>query len=77
MSGRVMTVTTDMPGVQLYTANWLKGDLGKAGKNYQSRDGFCLETQMYPDSPNKPNFPSCVLKAGETFNSTTIYSFKW
>ena len=52
-------------------------DLGKAGKNYQSRDGFCLETQMYPDSPNKPNFPSCVLKAGETFNSTTIYSFKW
>ena len=77
VSGRVMTVTTDMPGVQLYTANWLKGDLGKAGKNYQSRDGFCLETQMYPDSPNKPNFPSCVLKAGETFNSTTIYSFKW
>ncbi|MEE0133635.1 MAG: aldose epimerase family protein [Treponema sp.] len=77
VSGRMMTVTTDMPGVQLYTANWLKGDLGKAGKNYQPRDGFCLETQMYPDSPNKPNFPSCVLKAGEVFNSTTIYSFQW
>ena len=77
VSGRIMTVTTDMPGVQLYTANWLKGDLGKAGKNYQPRDGFCLETQVYPDSPNKPNFPSCVLKAGEVFNSTTIYSFQW
>lgn len=76
-SGRVMTVTTDMPGVQLYTANWLKGDLGKDGIHYQPRSGFCLETQMYPDAPNKASFPSCVLKAGEVFNSTTIYSFDW
>ena len=76
-SGRAMTVTTDMPGVQLYTANWLKGDAGKNGANYQPHGGFCLETQMYPDSPNKPDFPSCVLKAGEAYTSTTIYSFEW
>lgn len=77
LSGRSMKVTTSLPGVQLYTANWLKGDLGKDGIRYQPRDGFCLETQMYPDAPNKPNFPSCVLEAGKIFNSTTIYSFDW
>ena len=59
-----MTVATDMPGVQLYTANWLKGDVGKDGARYNPHDGFCLETQQYPDAPNKYSFPSAVLKAG-------------
>ena len=77
LSGRTMKVTTSLPGVQLYTANWLKGDLGKDGIHYQPRDGFCLETQMYPDSPNKEDFHSCVLQEGKVFNSTTIYSFDW
>ncbi|HEU4433007.1 MAG TPA: aldose epimerase family protein [Pyrinomonadaceae bacterium] len=75
-SGRVMEVWTTEPGVQLYTGNFLDGSLiGKSGKPYQRRTGFCLETQHYPDSPNKPNFPTTVLKKGATFKSTTIYRF--
>lgn len=76
-SGRVMTVATDMPGVQLYTANWLKGDLGKDGVGYKQWGAFCLETQQYPDAPNKLNFPSAVLRAGKEFTSTTVYGLKW
>ena len=75
-TGRVMEVFTDQPGVQLYTANHLDGSIvGKAGKTYNKRGGFCLETQHYPDSPNKPNFPTTVLKPGEKFHSTTIFKF--
>ena len=75
-SGRYMEVFTTEPGVQLYTGNHLKGtEIGKAGNAYTKRTGFCLETQHYPDSPNKPNFPSTLLKPGETLNSTTIYKF--
>ncbi len=75
-SGRVMEVWTTEPGVQLYTGNFLDGTLtGKSGKTYQKRSGFCLETQHYPDSPNKPNFPTTTLKKGATFKSTTIYRF--
>jgi aldose 1-epimerase len=75
-TGRVMEVWTTEPGVQLYTGNFLDGTLtGKSGKIYQRRYGFCLETQHYPDSPNKPNFPSTTLKKGATFRSTTIYRF--
>jgi aldose 1-epimerase len=75
-SGRVMEVWTTEPGVQLYTGNFLDGTLtGKSGKPYQRRSGFCLETQHYPDSPNKPNFPTTTLKKGATFKSTTIYRF--
>jgi len=75
-SGRYMEVFTTEPGVQFYSGNHLKGtEIGKSGKAYSSREGFCLETQHYPDSPNKPNFPSTLLKPGETFNSTTIYKF--
>jgi aldose 1-epimerase len=74
-SGRVMTVRTTEPGVQLYTGNHLKGVNGKGGHVYQKRHGFCLETQHYPDSPNKPEFPSVILRPGETFQSTTIYQF--
>lgn len=75
-TGRVMEVWTTEPGVQLYTGNFLDGTLvGKSGKSYQRRYGFCLETQHYPDSPNKPNFPTTVLKKGDTFRSTTVYRF--
>lgn len=75
-SGRYMEVFTTEPGVQLYTGNHLKGiEIGKTGVAYTKRTGFCLETQHFPDSPNKPNFPSTLLLPGEKFNSTTIYKF--
>lgn len=75
-SGRVMEVLTTEPGIQFYTGNFLDGTLtGKGGKVYQKRYGFCLETQHYPDSPNKPQFPTTALKPGEIYNSTTIYKF--
>lgn len=76
ISGRVMEVFTTEPGVQLYTGNNLDGHLvGKYGAKYTKRSGFCLETQHYPDSPNKPNFPSTVLRPGETYTSKTVYQF--
>jgi aldose 1-epimerase len=75
-TGRVMEVHTTEPGVQLYTGNHLDGKLmGKAGKPYRERGGFCLETQHYPDSPNKPSFPSTTLKPGEEYRSRTVYAF--
>jgi aldose 1-epimerase len=75
-SGRVLEVDTTEPGVQFYTGNFLDGTpAGKHGHIYKARDGFCLETQHYPDSPNKPNFPSTILKPGQTFHSTTVWRF--
>jgi aldose 1-epimerase len=75
-TGRVMEVHTTEPGVQLYTGNHLDGKLmGKAGKAYGERGGFCLETQHFPDSPNKPSFPSTTLKPGEEYRSRTVYAF--
>jgi aldose 1-epimerase len=75
-SGRVLDVLTTQPGIQLYTSNFLDGsEKGKGGKPYNYRSAFCLETQHYADSPNKPNFPSTELKPGETFSSTTEYRF--
>ena len=75
-SGRELEVLTDQPGIQFYSGNFLNGmDVGKGGIHYQHRTGCCLETQHFPDSPNKKNFPSVELKPGETFNSTTIYKF--
>ncbi len=75
-SGRVMEVLTTEPGVQLYTANGLDGSVtGVGGVTYPRHGGFCLETQHFPDSINKPNFASVVLRPGETFKSTTIYKF--
>ena len=74
-SGRVMEVWTTDPGVQLYTANHLQGVAGKAGHVYEARHGFCLETQKFPDSPNKPQFPSAVLRSGETYLHTTAFKF--
>ena len=76
-SGRVMEVSTDQPGIQFYTGNFLDGtNKGKGGKVYQHRSALCLETQHFPDSPNKPMFPTTVLKPGEHFHATTIFAFK-
>jgi aldose 1-epimerase len=76
LSGRLMEVLTDQPGIQLYTANFLKGGLtGKSGRPYQRRSALCLETQHFADSPNKPDFPSTILRPGEVFESQTIYRF--
>ena len=75
-TGRVMETWTTEPGMQLYTGNYLDGsDTGKGGKPYRYRYGFCLETQHYPDSPNRPEFPSTVLRKGARFRSTTVYKF--
>lgn len=75
-TGRVLEVQTTEPGVQFYSGNFLDGTItGKYGSVYQRRNGFCLETQHFPDSPNKPNFPSTVLNPGEKYTSTTIYKF--
>jgi len=75
-SGRVMEIRTTEPGVQFYTGNFLDGTLtGKDGKVYQKHDAFCLETQHFPDSPNKPDFPSVVLRPGEKYDITTVHKF--
>jgi len=75
-SGRLLTVWTDEPGVQFYSGNFLDGHLvGISGHTYRQTAGYTFETQHFPNSPNQPNFPSTVLKAGQTFNTTTIYAF--
>lgn len=75
-SGRVMEVLTDCVGVQFYTGNYIDQDsMGKDGAIYQPRHGFCLETQYYPDANHHENFPSSILKAGEMYDTTTIYRF--
>jgi aldose 1-epimerase len=75
-SGRVMEVHTTQPGVQLYTGNWLDGsDNGKGGHAYGMRSALCLETQNFPDSPNKPNFPSTLLKKDEVYKQTCVHKF--
>ena len=75
-SGRVMEIFTTEPGLQFYSGNFLDGSIvGKDGNNYEFQSGFCLETQHYPDSPNKPEFPAVTLMPGETYSSTTIYKF--
>jgi aldose 1-epimerase len=75
-SGRKMEMRTTEPGVQLYTGNWLDGKLvGKRGVRYRKYGAVCLEAQHYPDSPNHPNFPTTVLRPGETYHQQTIYKF--
>ncbi len=78
-SGRVMEVWSTEPGLQLFSGNSLEGkmprDVGKGGAVYASRTGFCLEPQHFPDSPNKPNFPSTVLNAGDRYAGKTVYKF--
>ncbi len=75
-SGRVMEVSTTQPGVQFYTGNFLDGTVtGKQGHVYKRRYGLCLETQHFPDSPNHPDFPTTILKPGETFHAKTVFKF--
>ncbi|HEY9006823.1 MAG TPA: aldose epimerase family protein [Ohtaekwangia sp.] len=75
-SGRVLEVYTTEPAIQFYCGNFLDGSLtGKGGVTYKHRYGLCLETEHYPDSPNKPNFPSVVLSPGETYSTSTTYKF--
>lgn len=75
-SGRMMEVWTTEPATQFYTGNFLNGTItGKGGWTYQFRDGFCIEPQHYPDSPNHPAFPSTVLRPGQTYKNTIIYKF--
>jgi aldose 1-epimerase len=75
-SGRAMEVSTTEPGVQFYTGNFLDATIhGKGGKAYPFRSAFCLETQHFPDSPNKPSFPSTELKPGHTYHTVTAYRF--
>ena len=75
-SGRVLEIHTDQPGIQFYTGNFLDGSVtGKDGKAYQKNYGFCLETQHFPDSPNKPDFPSVVLQPGQKYATQTVLRF--
>ena len=75
-TGIMMEVYTTQPGVQLYTGNWLSGKFeGKHGQRYPERSALCFETQHFPDSPNKPEYPTTVLRPGEVFQSKTIYKF--
>ncbi len=77
LSGRVMDVLTTEPGLQFYSGNFLDGTItGKNGKVYYKHFGFCLETQHFPDSPNKPQFPTTILEPGQKYTHTTIYRFK-
>ncbi len=75
-SGRVLTISSDQPGIQFYSGNFLDGTLyGTSGHQYRQGDGFALETQHFPDSPNQANFPSTVLRPGDTYRTSTVYSF--
>ena len=76
-TGRVMTVETTEPGIQMYTGNFLNDSviIGKGDVTYQKNWGFCLETQHFPDSPNHPEFPTTILTPGETYTQTTVYAF--
>jgi aldose 1-epimerase len=75
-TGRVMEVFTTEPGIQFYCGNFLDGsNVGKGEKPYKHRYGFCLETQHFPDSPNKPAFPTTILKPGDQYETTTVYKF--
>jgi len=75
-SGRVLEILTTEPGVQFYSGNFLDGTLiGTSGRFYRQSDGFALETQHYPDSPNQPSFPSTVLRPGEEYDTTTVFRF--
>ena len=77
-SGRKMEILTNQPGIQFYGGNFLDGTVeGKGGVKYPFRSGLCLETQVFPDSPNQPSFPSCILKPGEEYEHVMIHRFSW
>ena len=76
-SGRVLEVSTTEPGIQVYSGNFLDGSvIGPSRRSYRQGDGLCLETQHFPDLPNRPDFPSTVLRPGEVFHSTTVWRFR-
>ena len=75
ISGRVMQVWTDCPGIQFYAGNYLQGEVGKDGVVYARRSGICLETQFYPDAVNHPEWPQPITKAGEKYHSETVFKF--
>ena len=75
-SGRKMEIFTEEPGLQFYGGNFMDGtDVGKSGESYKYRESFALETQHFPDSPNRPNFPSIILKPGEVYHTSSVYRF--
>jgi aldose 1-epimerase len=74
-SGRVMTVSTTQPGLQVYSGNYLKGQTGKGGKTFPKHSAVCLETHHFPDAINQPNFPNTVLRPGETYRHACVYMF--
>lgn len=76
VSGRVMKAYTNLPGVQFYAGNFIADQDGKEGSHYSARSGLCLETQFYPDSANKPQFPSCIFGEGRDYDSVTVYRFE-
>ena len=76
VSGRTLEVSSDQPGVQVYTGNFLGGSpVGKGGRPYNDRDGVAIECQAFPDSPNKPHFPSTTLRAGERYERHIRFRF--
>jgi aldose 1-epimerase len=77
-SGRSMEVHTDQPGIHLYTANFVEdGTIGKGGQSYGRRTSFCFETERFPNSPNTPHFPDCILRPGEKHLHTLVHKFSW
>jgi aldose 1-epimerase len=77
LTGRVLEVSSTEPGLQFYSGNFLDGsNVGKGGRVYKFRNGFCMEPQHFPDSPNHPNFPSVVLKPGKIYRNTIVYRFE-
>lgn len=76
VSGRTLTVATTQPGVQVYTGNWLAGSpANKAGRSYDDYDGVAIECQNFPDAPNRPGFPTAVLRPGEEYHQTIVFRF--
>jgi len=75
LSGRAMEVSSSQPGIQFYTGNFLGGQEGKCGVKYVKQSAFCLETQHFPDSPNRPEFPTATLKPGQVYNHTATFTF--
>lgn len=75
-NGITMSCHTDLPGIQLYTGNWLDEENGKSDKGLYAHMAFCLETELFPDTPNRPDFPTALVKANETYKTVTKYQFK-
>jgi aldose 1-epimerase len=76
-SGRTLKLLATQPGVQFYTGNFLNAAPGKAGGIYNRHDGFCLETQHFPDSPNRPEFPDSIFGPGRDYHEKAVFAFSW